>query len=376
MVHGHICANCQVVVLKRELLTGAICFLAGAVMVTTNGAYASGGSKARLFIVPPAVFETVPPSSSSSSSSSQKTAAQIKNEKIDTAISLYKAGSFDRAVPLFQQVLLVEPTNAQTHYYYANCLAREGQNLAARFEYQSSLRYSKDIDLSNYSSQALKNLDALIRRKIAAQPLDLGLTGSTAADLSEPKSTVVANLQAKAAHFDQQLERLRSEVNSEYHRKLDEKRADLNRKISKIKQETEEEIRATPKYFPAHISAQNINYDSTIAALQAKAETKIKILTSDYQDDFRLIDETYAKRLDSLASSHQNLKGQMGATVGSSQVTPSGTSFYVRNYVNFGGVQETGKAGSNAEASTFSPGLRAVPGRLRPFAIENGRTRF
>lgn len=345
--------------MKRRVLTFELFFLAGAVWAlgTADGANASGGNRVRLFLVPPALPEVA--SQSPSNSVPQKAVAK-KNEKIEAAISLYKAGLIAKAVPLFQQVLLVQPTNAPVHYYYANCLAQQGQNSAARFEYQSSLHYSHNVDLSNYCKQALQNLDALS-----------GSTASREAVTGESSQTnAAANVQTKGAHFDQQLERLREEVNREYHHKLDEKKAELNRKISKIKQEADEEINATPRYFPAHMRTQNLSYETTVAAIQAKAETKIKILTSDYQDDFRLIDETYGRRLDALANSHQNLKGQMGATVGSSQVTPAGTSFYVRNYVNFGGVVEDSKTGSGGSSTaTFSPGLRAVPGRLKPFVV-------
>lgn len=357
--------------MKRELLSIALYFLAGVVVAlgTTAGGNASGGNRARLFLVPPASPDEVPAGASSSSSKSnsrQKTDAEKKAEKVDAAISLYKTGSFDKAVPLFQQILLVNPTNAQAHYYYANCLAHEGLNTAARFEYQSSLRYSNNIELRNYCNQALKNLDALSVGKV--------VTGALTPDSAEPKIAASANGQAKAVHFDQQLERLRAEVSREYHHKLDEKRAELNRKISRIEQERDEEINATPRYFPAHISSQNINYKTTVDAIKTKAEYKIKTLTSDYQDEFRLIDETFGKRLDSLASSHQNLKGQMGSTVGSSQVTPAGTSFYVRNYVNYGGVQEGVKTSSSgASPSASSPGLKAVPGKLKPFAVGGGR---
>lgn len=363
--------------------TCARCLLAALVVIfdTTFGAYASGGNRTRVFLVPPAASEIDTSTASSGASSSsnsyskavvRKSEAQKARAKMDAAVAFYKAGSFEKAVPLFQALLLVEPNNAQAHYYYANCLAREGQNSAARFEYQSSLRYSKSAELTNYSNQALKNLAALPSSKFSEKA-----AVDSADKLIESPSQKVAGSagnQAKAAHFDQQLERLRAEVNAEYRHKLDEKKSELNRKISKIRQEADEEINSTPRFFPAHMRTQNINYETTVVAIQAKADTKIKILTSDYQDEFRLIDETYGKRLEALASSHQNLKGQMGATVGSSQVTPNGTSFYVRNYVNFGGVQEGIKAGSNATSNTSatsnssaSPGLRAVPGKLKPF---------
>ncbi|MBP9092367.1 tetratricopeptide repeat protein [bacterium] len=359
--------------MKRELPRFVVYLLAGAALAfgTADGAGASGGYKTRLYLVPPAVDTEVSAGSSVTTNSTQKTAAQKKTKKIDEAISLYRASSIAKAVPLFQQILLAEPTNAQAHYYYANCLAREGQNSAARFEYQSSLRYSNNTELKNYCSQALKNLDAVAARKASGDSLAIDSTSAKADDLAKQTTVHSSNGQTRAVHFDQQLERLRAEVSKEYHHKLDEKRAELNRKISKIEQERDAEINATPAYFPAHISSPNINYKSTVDGIKTKAEYKVKILTADYQEEFRLIDETYGKRLDSLASSHQNLKGQMGATVGSSQVTPAGTSFYVRNYVNFGGVQtgvETGSIG----ASAFSPGLKAVPGKLKPFAAGNG----
>lgn len=373
--------------MRITFLTCAICLLAVAVVIfdTALGAYASGGNRTRIFLVPPAAPEidkSATSAASSSSSSSRaavhKAAEQTNRAKMDTAVSFYKAGSFEKAVPLFQALLLAEPTNAQAHYYYANCLAREGQNSAARFEYQSSLRYSKSAELTNYSTQALRNLAALPSAKFSAQP-PMNSSAKSAVDSadkliesSSQKAANSTNNHVKAAHFDQQLERLRAEVNAEYRRKVDEKKVELNRKISKIRQEAEEEINSTPRYFPALMRTQNTNYETTIVAIQAKTDTKIKILTSDYQDEFRLIDETYGKRLEALASSHQNLKGQMGATVGSSQVTPGGSSFYVRNYVNFGGVQESIKTGSTSNASptsntVASPGLRAVPGKLKPF---------
>lgn len=361
--------------LKRDLLSFAVYFLAGLAVAlgTAHGVGASGGYRARLYLVPPAANEEASVAASAKARTREKTVAQKKAEKFDQAIALYKACSFDKAVALFQQILLAEPTNAQAHYYYANCLARAGQNAAARFEYQSSLRYSNDTDLRSYSSQALKNLDAIAARKAAGESLAFDSTSVKADDSTNQATVHSSNGQTKAVHFDQQLERLRAEVNKEYHHKLDEKRAELNRKISKVEQDRDTEINATPSYFPGPMSSQNINYKSTVDGIKTKAEYKIKILTADYQEEFRLIDETYGKRLDSLASSHQNLKGQMGATVGSSQVTPAGTSFYVRNYVNFGGVQPGVENGSNGgSASTVSPGLLAVPGKLRPFVVGNG----
>ncbi|CAN5264156.1 hypothetical protein BH11CYA1_BH11CYA1_02300 [soil metagenome] len=347
--------------MKRKLLTCALYFLAASVwsfstVGTICGAFASGGNRVRFELVPPASPETVP---ASSMPTSGLKGAPKKKGLMEEAVTAYKSGFFDKAVSLFQELLLREPTNAQAHYYYANCLARQGQNSAARFEYQSTLHYSKNADLTSYSNQALKNLAAMPTSSLSSTtPASTASTASGAPLFASPE---------KAAHYDRQLERLRAEVNSEYHRRLDEKRAELNRKTGKVRQEVEDEINATPRYYPAVVRTPNLNYDSAIAAIQVRGDNKIKILTSDYQDEFRLIDEVFTKRLDALSSSHQNLKGQMGATVGSSQVTPAGTTFYVRNYVNFGGVQENVSHPSVAPFAPPSPGLKAVPGRLKPF---------
>ena len=90
-------------------------------------------------------------------------------------------------------------------------------------------------------------------------------------------------------------------------------------------------------------------------------------------------DALYQQRRDSIATTGDSLKKQMNSTVGSSKVSDRGTTMYVRNYVNFGGSDQSQNQANSRYVIPATPppvSLLAVPGKLsQPASLNRSRPR-
>lgn len=114
------------------------------------------------------------------------------------------------------------------------------------------------------------------------------------------------------------------------------------------------------------ISTNNTSIPSAASsAFKLAFPHKIEALCTQVVKDCLALDSQYQARLGSLVSSGEGLKKQMTSTVGSNKVSGSSTTMYVRNYVNFGGVDQSP---SSLIVPAVAPpvSLIAVPGRLGP----------
>lgn len=112
------------------------------------------------------------------------------------------------------------------------------------------------------------------------------------------------------------------------------------------------------------ISTNNTNIPSAASsAFKLAFPHKIQALCTQVVKDYLALDSQYQARLGSLVSSGEGLKKQMTSSGGSNKVSGSGTTMYVRNYVNFGGVDQSP---SSLIVPAVAPpvSLIAVPGRL------------
>jgi len=261
---------------------------------------------------------------------------------LPAAIAAYERGKFVQAEELFQSILLKDMSNARAHYYYASCLAKDGKRSAAACEYEQTLKYSHDKNLTAYSLQAVRNLHGDAAEKAKNQ-------SESIADK--------AKMHGATKHLDMQAERLLSQLNQDYEHKKKEWQRDLDRSVHAAEIQLAEDIVARP---------------GQKSDLETKAGYKIRIIKIDAQEPLKLIEEEHARKLTAFASVHENLKGQMRARVGASQVVPANTNLTVRNYINFGGIHEP-----EPQLEPVSPGLKAtahsLDSRLKPAQSGHGR---
>jgi tetratricopeptide (TPR) repeat protein len=313
--------------------------------------------------------------------------SSVSAQKFKQAVGYYEQGQYARAIELLQAVLLAEPANAQAHYYYGNCLAQDGQYSAANFEYRAGYQYSPaSSNLRKYCLAGINNTAGRSTRRVendkAASSEAVG--DKTAVKTDDKTSVSGGNLTnkdkangdtasgaagkggaaaaVKAAlptrHLDQHFDQVRSELEQERLSKIAVKQKELDRFVSGLQAQMREDIYLVPRTMFASGEYPNPEYNNTVQRIRRDAEEKIKIRKIDFEDEFRKINDFYAAKLEVLLGSHRNLKTQIGATAGASQVVPSNTNMYLRNYVNFGGTDEAPIVRPAAEP------LMAVPGSL------------
>lgn len=118
--------------------------------------------------------------------------------------------------------------------------------------------------------------------------------------------------------------------------------------------------------YPSSRSASSESRPSAASsALRLAFTKKIDALSTQVVKDCLALDSQYQVRLGSIVSSGEGLKKQMNSTVGSNKVSGNGTTMYVRNYVNFGGVDQS-PSSLIVPAAAPPASLLAVPGRLAP----------
>lgn len=291
--------------------------------------------------------------------------AQQNSIRFKQAVNFYKQGQFARAIELLQTVLLSEPTNAQAHYYYGNCLARDGQFSAANFEYRAGYKYAPaQSSLRSYCLSGINNTTGQKTATAAEAKARVAAVDGADSAVSETKATEskgVAENQAtnsSSKHLDQHFSQVQAEVEQERLAKVAAKQKELDNAIARMQAQMREDIYQVPKYMLTD-QAANLDYNNAVQRIRTSAEEKIKIKKIDFEEEFRKINDFYAAKLQVLLSSHTNLKKQISATSGSSQVVPSNTNMYLRNYVNYGGTDEAPLLLPAGEA------LQAVPEKLK-----------
>jgi hypothetical protein len=105
----------------------------------------------------------------------------------------------------------------------------------------------------------------------------------------------------------------------------------------------------------------NREYERTIRALKVAFATKVDNITLQLAKDCRSFETAHTRRMSELATSKDSLKTQMNSQVGSNKVVSTGTNMYVRNYVNFGGIDPASQQRLTGPAAIE---LKASPGKL------------
>lgn len=105
----------------------------------------------------------------------------------------------------------------------------------------------------------------------------------------------------------------------------------------------------------------NREYERTIQSLKVAFATKVDNITLQLAKDCLTFENAHSRRMSELATSKDSLKTQMNSQVGSNKVVSTGTNMYVRNYVNFGGIDPASQQKLTGPAAIE---LKASPGKI------------
>ncbi|CAN5264002.1 hypothetical protein BH11CYA1_BH11CYA1_02290 [soil metagenome] len=118
----------------------------------------------------------------------------------------------------------------------------------------------------------------------------------------------------------------------------------------------------------------NRTSDRSLATLKLAFYEKVEHLCEQFKKDCVALDSLYQGRLGSVISSGEGIKQQMTSEVGSNKIAENGTTMYVRNYVNFGGITQPVNS-LRLPVAPLPTTLMAVPGRLNRGKVSSGSVR-
>ncbi|MDP3509665.1 MAG: hypothetical protein Q8T09_16965 [Candidatus Melainabacteria bacterium] len=117
------------------------------------------------------------------------------------------------------------------------------------------------------------------------------------------------------------------------------------------------------RFTSSYASSLSDSSSRTARNLEISFRKKFDVLINHLKKDCIALDALYQNRLSSITTSGESLKSQMRSTVGSNKVSEGGTTMHVRNYVNFGGVDQS-QGNLTVPAMAPPASLMAVPGKL------------
>ncbi|MBA4077579.1 MAG: hypothetical protein C0508_21305 [Cyanobacteria bacterium PR.023] len=191
-------------------------------------------------------------------------------------------------------------------------------------------------------------------------------------------SAVGANRQDLGIALDRQLSSLSEKIDSERMAAMLSKVELTKRQVVFSAKQLKDDLAAVPVYVSSGHSS-GASSSSGVRTLKRAFSSKFGMLVDQLKKDCLALDALYQQRRDSIATTGDSLKKQMNSTVGSSKVSDRGTTMYVRNYVNFGGSdqsQNQANSGYIVPAARPPVSLLAVPGKLsQPASLNRSRPR-
>lgn len=131
--------------------------------------------------------------------------------------------------------------------------------------------------------------------------------------------------------FDQRLDEAQAKLEQERLNALSDKQKLLSQQLSLYRTKLNEDIKALPKY-------KGTDNSGFIDALKEDTQSRIDSANAVFQRESKEINDLYAQKQANILSSGNNLRDLMVSQRGSNKVVSNGTSLYVRNYINYGGV--------------------------------------
>ncbi len=181
-------------------------------------------------------------------------------------------------------------------------------------------------------------------------------------------SAAGSNRQGAGIALERQLSFLSEKIDSERMAAMLSKVELTKRQVVFSAKQLKDDLAAVPVYVSSG-HGSGASSSSGVRILKSAFASKLEMLVDQLKKDCLALDALYQQRRDSIATTGDSLKKQMNSTVGSNKVSDMGTTMYVRNYVNFGGSdqsQSQGQANSRYVIPAARPpvSLLAVPGRL------------
>lgn len=209
-----------------------------------------------------------------------------------------------------------------------------------------------------YSISRVREAEALMRQRREAAESTSGSAGE--AKVSAEKSIAPA--------LDQQYSTMQLKALRDYAAMLDARITLVKNQIVFLRRQLSDDLATVVKY-AAHTrpDGSNREYERSILNLKSQFETKVDNIVTQLSKDCLVFEEAHARKMAELATSKNSLKTQMNSQVGNSKVVSHGTNMYVRNYVNFGGVEEPQRMivpAAQTVGSSELKQLKAIPGKL------------
>lgn len=252
--------------------------------------------------------------------------ARSGKENFKQALCFYESGNFRLAFEKFREAALSEPYNARLRYYLGNCLVKLGKIEEARTSFRACLSLHPEPEVSSGAWLALQNLD-----KFETSNSNPKLPDFLKTDVPVSLSRQV--LEGLARLNEEKLARLR-DINS-----LQEaQRLTLSKQL-------DYDINSVPKYiYLGDKRVANPDRGDIVASLKEQFNQRLAILKADGEKRKAEADSFYTKEQDKLKETGANLAGQYASSGGENKAISTGSSLYVRNYVNFGPAYEEEKA--------------------------------
>lgn len=262
--------------------------------------------------------------------SPSKSYGQTYNMPYRSALALYGAGSYSLAFTQFSQLLAQNPNDARMHYYAGNCLVKLGRVKEANEHYRTCVMLGTDNEATVLSRVALDVWDKLpgLTSPLASAPAPAPV--STPVDRTPPKS--IDTQASERARMISDSTALQIKI-------LDEQ----FKRWSKVDSEKlAADIKSVPRRFELNGKyVPNPDYDTIVSGLRQDAENKATAMQADYQRRVKEITEDGKKRQETIIAEGANVKSMYARDSGFSRMMPHGSNFYVRNYLNQSGMDET-----------------------------------
>lgn len=238
------------------------------------------------------------------------------------AISLYGKGKLEDAATELNAVLTKDPNDLKVRYYLANTYARLGQRDKAIEQYTFCAKAAPGTRMEQLCNKAMGLLNA--------KP-------SGISELKNPEKYLQLNAEKK---IDAQAEAYRSNLQKQRDDEIKGLGGKTRNQIDTINRYLSMDINNVPRMI--YVGARSYNnpyYRDEVERLKSEAAQKVNDLQSRMEKEAKSIGERFDKRLDEIKESHEGMRNALKSAKGNMQLTPHGTSMYVRNYINFG--QET-----------------------------------
>lgn len=275
------------------------------------------------------------------------------------AMKAYSEKRYPECIDSLERFVLVHPKDPRIHYLLANAYMSAGKLQLAEREYQSCVFLTSDVQLQAYCKTAVSQLrqctpTTTVPTLYAIPPL-YGANGTLPAQIAvapaqagagaAPQSSAGASklLQLNTSLLQDQEQQLKDRFAQEAQDRARLHNRILSAQIERINLEAEDQIAALGKYSGALIRTRSGMtrssggaYQAEIDRIRAEAEAKIARVKIDAGYKRDLSNDELKRQNKCIDTYDDNLRRLLVSDTGSVRVMPTGTSLYVRNYINFG----------------------------------------